>query len=96
MVEEFRLDDKWKFLDVYRNFTYPDDVQALLFSEKNGIEQVWVRLTFMTQNDEIFGELLNEPYQDFGCHEGTLIELVETNAGDDKVLIFTGRMARKE
>lgn len=96
MVEEFRVDDKWTFLDKYRNFTYPDDVQALLFSEKNGIEQVWVRLTFATQNDEVFGELLNEPYQDYGCHEGTLIELVETNAGDEKVLVFTGRMARKE
>jgi len=96
MVEEFRLDDKWKFLDGYRNFSYPDDVQALLYSKENGIEQVWVRLTFMTNNDEIFGELLNEPYQDYGCHESTLIELVETDACDDKVLVFTGRMARKE
>lgn len=95
MVEEFRS-EKWSFLDKYRNTMFPDDVQALLFSEENGIEQVWVRLTFMTQNDEIFGELLNEPYQDYGCHEGTLIELAEVNSKDDKVLIFTGRMARKQ
>ena len=61
-----------------------------------GIEQVWVRLTFMTMNDEIFGELLNEPYQDYGCHEGTLIELTEAKAGDGKVLVFTGRMAEKK
>lgn len=95
MVEEFRS-EKWAFLDKYRNDMYPDDVQALLFSEGNEIEQVWVRLTFMTQNDEIFGELLNEPYQDFGCHEGTMIELREVDSNDDKVLLFTGRMARKK
>lgn len=73
-----------------------DSIQVLLYSKENGIEQVWVRLTFMTKNDVIFGELLNEPYQDYGCHEGTLIELVETDVGDDKVLVFTGRMVRKE
>lgn len=95
MVEEFRK-ERYAFLDKYRNEYYPDDVQALLFSEKNGIEQVWVRLTFMTENGEIFGELLNEPYQDYGCHEGTLIELTEVKSGDDKVLLFTGRMAKKK
>ncbi|MCR5409356.1 MAG: hypothetical protein K6E90_00065 [Lachnospiraceae bacterium] len=94
MVEEFRS-EKWSHLDRYRNDMFPDDVQALLYSEENGIEKVWVRLTFMTQNDEIFGELLNEPYQDYGCHEGTLIELKEVDSNDDKVLVFTGRMARK-
>ena len=30
-----------------------------------------------------------------GCHEGTLIELKEVDSNDDKVLVFTGRMARK-
>lgn len=95
MVEEFRSEE-WSFLDKYRNDMYPDDVQALLYSKENGIEQVWVRLTFMTQNNEIFGELLNEPYQDYGCHKGMLIELMEVKAKDDKVLIFTGRMVREE
>lgn len=92
MVEDLRS-ETYAFLDQYRNEFFPDDVQALLYSEKNGIEQVWVRLTFMTMNDEIFGELLNEPYRDYGCHKGTLIELTEAKAGEDKVLVFTGRMA---
>ncbi len=96
MVEEFRSDEKWSFLDKYRNTMFPDDVQALLFSEDNGIEQVWVRLAFMTQNDEIFGELLNEPYKDYGCHEGTLIEITEFHSEEDRVLLFTGRMAKKQ
>lgn len=97
MVEEFRTDGKWKFLDKYRNFSYPDDVQALLFNEDKNIEQVWVRLTFMTERGEIFGELLNEPYNEFGCHEGTLIELMEAEAGEGgKVLIFTGRTASRK
>jgi hypothetical protein len=30
-----------------------------------------------------------------GCHEETLIELKEVDSNDDKVLVFTGRMARK-
>lgn len=94
MVENFRS-ERYAFLDKYRNTFYPDDVQALLYDDNSGGELVWVRLTFMTENDEIFGELLNEPFHDHGCHEGMLIELEEVEAGDDKVLLFTGRTARK-
>ena len=43
---------------------------------------------------QAFAELLNELYKDFGCHEGSLIELALAKAGDDKVLMFTGRMAK--
>ena len=94
MVEEFRS-EKYKFLDKYRHRMYPDDVQAFIFNEKNhGVEQVWVRLSFMTEKDEIFGELLNEPYKDYGCHEGDFIEINEVTAGDETILIFTGRTAQ--
>ena len=92
LIEELRS-DRFAFLDEYRHPRFPDDVQALLYSEENGIEQVWVRLTFVTKDNEIFGELLNEPNHDYGCHKGDLIELEETDAGEDKVLVFTGRMA---
>ena len=80
----------------YENDQFPDDVTALLYSKDNGIGQVWVRLTFVTENGEIFGELLNEPYRDFGCHEGTLIELEEVKSEDDTYLVYTGRMATKQ
>ncbi len=93
-VEELRS-DKYTFLDEHRNNMFPDDVKALLIGKENGIEQVWVRLTFVTQDKEIFGELLNEPYRDYGCHEGDLIEIQEVNVEDGKVLVFTGRIAER-
>ena len=94
-VEELRS-DKYTFLDEHRNNMFPDDVKALLIGKENGIEQVWVRLTFVTRDNEIFGELLNEPYRDYGCHEGDLIEIQEVNVKDGKVLVFTGRMAERK
>jgi hypothetical protein len=92
-VEDLRS-DRFAFLDKYRHPRFPDDVQALLYREENGIEQVWVRLAFATKDNELFGELLNEPNRDYGCHEKDLIELKETDVGDEKVLVFTGRIAR--
>lgn len=88
--------DRFAFLDNYRHPRFPDDVQALLYREENGIEQVWVRLTFATKDNELFGELLNEPCRDYGCHAGDLIEIEETDTGDEKVLVSTGRIARVE
>ncbi len=82
------------YLDKYRHPWYPDDVAALLYSEENGIEKVWVRARFATPDDTVFGVLLNEPFQDQGCHKGDLIELVEQNTENGSFLVFTGRTAR--
>ena len=90
-VEELRS-EKYAYLDQFRHDLYPDDVRALLFKKENGIEEVWVRLMFRHEN-ELFGRLLNEPYKDYGCHEGTIIGLVLAKSGDDRVLIFNGRTA---
>lgn len=94
MVEDLR---SWRyaFLDMYRNPYFPDDVQALIVGEDKFIEQVWVRLKFVTEDGEIFGELLNEPYRDQGCHEGDLIELKEVRTHYGTFLVFTGRTAEK-
>lgn len=86
--------DKFAFLDMFRNELYPDDVRVLLFKEDIGIEQVWVRASYVAEK-EIFGVLLNEPYQDYGCHEGELIGFVVAQNGDEKVLVYTGHIARK-
>lgn len=85
----------FSFLDQFRNGSYPDDVSVLLVSENNGIEQVWVRMLFAAEK-EIFGELLNEPYQDYGCHEGEIIGFAVAKAEEDRVLVYTGHIARKE
>ena len=95
VVEDLRS-ARFEFLDKYRHPRFPDDVQALLYSEENGIELVWVRLTFVTKDNEVFGELLNKPNHDYGCHKGDLIELEETDTGDEMVLVYTGRIARVE
>lgn len=91
-VEELRS-DKYLCLDNYRNALFPDDVQVLLISEENGIEKVWVRLTFDSETNGIFGELLNEPYKDFGCHKGDLIGIKEIQSEDNKFLVFNGLTA---
>ena len=91
---ELLRSDKFAFLDIFRNELYPDDVKVLLFREDIGIEQVWVRASFVAEK-EIFGVLLNEPYQDYGCHEGELIGFVVAKNGDEKVLVHTGHIARK-
>ncbi len=92
MVEQLRS-KQFSYLDKYRHEWYPDDVQAGLYMPDEGIERVWVRLTLVSENEEIFGELLNEPYKDFGCHQGDLIEIEQVNISeDDQALFFTGRM----
>ena len=91
-VEELRS-EKYRYLDKYRNDLFPDDVQALLISEENGIERVWVRLTFVSESNGIFGELLNEPYKDFGCHQGTMIGMKEIQSEDEMFLVFNGLTA---
>lgn len=90
-VEELRS-EKYEYLDQFRHELYPDDVRALLFKKGNGMEEVWVRLMF-ANGKELFGTLLNEPYQDYGCHKGTIIGLVITETKEKQVLIFNGRTA---
>ena len=90
-VENLRS-KKYEFLDPFRNELFPDDVRVLLYSKENGVEQVWVRL-ILTHGKEFFGLLLNEPYQDYGCHKGTIIGFVLTKSGEKSVLIFNGRTA---
>lgn len=65
-VEKSRMFD---FLDDARHPEYIDDVQVFL--EKKGLkpELCWARITDLGDHC-IWAKLLNEPYQDFGLHEG--------------------------
>ncbi len=90
-VEELRS-EKYEYLDQFRHEYYPDDVRAVLFEEENGAEEVWVRLMFPHEN-ALFGQLLNEPDQDYGCHEGTIIGLDLVKAGENDILVFNGMAA---
>ena len=65
---------KMNFLDPFRQFYHPDDVLVWLFKNGNQEEGCWVRIEALDdKNHLLVGTLLNEPNQDFGCHEGNRI-----------------------
>ena len=68
-IEETR---KMDFLDSCRDPYYIDDVMVRLMKDDLQPEDCWVRITGL--GDHYFvGTLLNEPYQDYGRHEGETI-----------------------
>lgn len=74
--------------DQWRNKYWPDDFQVHLFSENNNGEVVWVRAEYVTEQEYI-GELLNEPYQDFGIHEGNMIGFKEHTFDDGEKILYS-------
>ncbi|WP_214084078.1 hypothetical protein [Methanoculleus sp.] len=63
-------------LDRFRAPGYFDDVSAILVSKDHQTipEGVWVRLEDLSDDGASFrGTLLNEPYSDFGVHEGEML-----------------------
>ena len=59
---------KMQFLDPCRHEHFIDDILVILDKEGLQPEGCWVRITGLA-DDHFFGMLLNEPNQDFGCHE---------------------------
>lgn len=78
------------FLDSFRNSDYPDDIQVILVKDGINPEQVWVRCWAYTDN-ELFGKLLNEPYNDFGVHNGSIIGFAPVEFEDGLLCIYTGK-----
>lgn len=74
--------------DKWRNKYWPDDFQVHLFDENNNGEVVWVRAEYVTEQ-EFLGELLNEPYQDFGIHKGDMIGFKEHLFEDGERIFFS-------
>ncbi|KLK88494.1 hypothetical protein SZ63_05635 [Methanoculleus sediminis] len=63
-------------LDRFRAPGYFDDVSVILVSKDRELipEGVWVRLEGQSDDGASFrGTLLNEPYSDFGVHEGDMV-----------------------
>lgn len=63
-------------IDRFRAPVYFDDVSVLLFTTDMVIqpELVWVRLNSQSEDGMSFqGTLLNEPYSDYGVHEGGML-----------------------
>ena len=77
---EYGLDDAIKMrgiteLDDFRKPFFPDDVEVLLLSKGLEQERVFVRLCKYGQGC-LYGELLDEPDQDFGIHKGQIIDFM--------------------
>ncbi len=76
------------FLDESRDPFCIDDVQVQLHKEGNRIEACWVRIEGLEEH-VINGKLLNEPYQDFGYHEGDTIAFFVQKTEDDKIICIS-------
>lgn len=86
-VEECR---KMTFLDECRSPEYPDDVLVYLVRDGNHLEGCWVRIEGIVER-HLQGTLLNEPDQDFGCHEGDLIEFSVNQMEDGQIVLCADR-----
>jgi len=92
--EETEQMRKFMFLDPFRSKEYPDDLQVILFKEGLQLEAVWVKCYTYTDN-ELFGLLLNEPEQDFGFHEGSIIGFAPMETDNGTICVYTGRRLEK-
>lgn len=85
--EEIEKTREMRFLDDSRHPCFPDDVQVYLMRSGLKPEPCWARISGMAEN-YIRGILLNEPEQDFGCHQGEEIAVNLDEAEDKKVICY--------
>jgi len=81
-------------LDRFRAPGYFDDVSVILFSKDRETtpEGVWVRLEEQSGDGTSFrGTLLNEPYSDFGVHEGEMLTVRFAEDEDGRFLVAETR-----
>ncbi len=77
-LEQLQAVRKRVDLDRFRAPGYFDDVSVILISRDRELipEGVWVRLEGQSNDGTSFqGTLLNEPYSDFGVHEGETLSV---------------------
>ena len=75
------------FLDGSRDPIYVDDILVLFVKDGLENETIWVRLEGVGDN-VILGSLLNEPYQDFGCHLGDTVSIYIHKTEDDQFIPY--------
>jgi uncharacterized protein YegJ (DUF2314 family) len=75
------------WLDALRAQTHPDDIKILLVRDGCQLEEVWIRvLKFREQG--IIGQLLNEPFQDFGVHSHSELFCQFTETKNKETIAF--------
>ena len=95
MMEDYGLDEYKELrgredLDPFRAPGYFDDVEVILGETTFAVppEKVWVRLDGITENENTFrGELLNQPYGDFGVNKGDPIDVLFVKGNDGSFLV---------
>ncbi|MCR5834808.1 MAG: DUF2314 domain-containing protein [Selenomonadaceae bacterium] len=76
-----------KTLDGFRHPHYPDDVVVYFFVNESEPELLWVRCVSVNENI-LTGKLLNEPRNDFGCHEGDTVKFGVAEINGQNILIY--------
>ncbi|MFA7562317.1 MAG: hypothetical protein WCY70_02650 [Methanoculleus sp.] len=77
-------------LDRFRAPGYFDDVSVILISRDRELipEGVWIRLEGQSDDEtSLRGTLLNEPYSDFGVHEGEILTVRFADGEDGRFLV---------
>lgn len=77
-----------EFLDPFRNDEFPDDLKVRIFREGLLPEDVWVRPNTIKDN-KIFGELLNQPYEDYGVNLGAQIQIIPYKMEDGELICIS-------
>ncbi|WP_292518409.1 hypothetical protein [Methanoculleus sp.] len=88
--EPLRAVRKRTDLDRFRAPGYFDDVSVILYSKDREIipEGVWVRLEEQSADGASFqGTLLNEPYSNFGVHEGEMVTVCFAEDEEGRFLV---------
>lgn len=79
------------YLDKFRHYDCPDDVLAVLYLQGMKPERIWVRpVQFIGDNEGrhyFFAKLLNEPFSDYGVHNGEQVVLVIDKQGEEDIAI---------
>lgn len=86
--EEIEESRKMRFLDESRHPHYPDDIQVYLMKDGLEIEVCWARIYGLADH-WIMANLLNEPNQKFGYHEGDKIAVFVQETEDGKIICYS-------
>lgn len=86
--EEIQKTRDLEFLDGSRHPYYPDDVQVYITKDGLSPEVCWTRLVGLDEHC-IMGVLLNEPNQNFGCHQGEKIAFFVQETEEKKIICIS-------
>ena len=73
--------------DEYRHPSYPKDILVWFFAKDKKLEKIWVTETDRHPDGSVSARLLNEPYNPLmGVHEGDVVEVVQHDTGNGKII----------